>query len=353
MSYIGNTPGVSSQRVVLEEVVSGSPKSTFIPLSGYILGYVDVLINGHELDTSDFTAPDGVNINLIIPAAVGDTVKVKTWLPRGLSDGYLKTEADARFSRVDTASQGLTTQQQTNARTNINALNKGGGDTLGGTTFLDNQVPFLLIAGGNNGTFDKTAIYYANNNTSNSSSNGVFIEMGKLSDNSSAETRRFVVGARGGAKNFEIDGVGNTWAAGNFVVSNGKGIDFSANANVSGTTSEVLGDYEEGTWTPVSNSTNFTCSVNSAYYRKIGRQVFVWCYLAITNNTGSAQGSWNCGGLPYQSVDGYAPAGRYYGQTPYAGMCYVEGGSTYIIDGNSCPTGAFSVMLWANYAAAA
>jgi hypothetical protein len=98
MSYIGNTPGVSSQRVVLEEVVSGSPKSTFVPQSGYIIGYVDVLVNGLEIDSSDFTAPDGVNINLVTAAAVGDTVKVKTWLPRGLSDGYLKTEADAKFA---------------------------------------------------------------------------------------------------------------------------------------------------------------------------------------------------------------------------------------------------------------
>ena len=97
MSYIGNTPGVSSQRVVLEEVVSGSPKSTFTPISGYTLGYVDVLVNGVEVDTADFTASDGVNVTLATAAAVGDTVKIKTWLPRGLSDGYLKSEADAKY----------------------------------------------------------------------------------------------------------------------------------------------------------------------------------------------------------------------------------------------------------------
>lgn len=98
MSYIGNTPGVSSQRVVLEEVITGSPKSAFTPISGYIKGYVDVLINGVEIDTADFTAADGITVTLGTAAAVGDTVKIKTWLPRGLSDGYLKSEADAKFA---------------------------------------------------------------------------------------------------------------------------------------------------------------------------------------------------------------------------------------------------------------
>lgn len=95
MSYIGNTPGVSSQRVTTEEVVTGSPKSVFTPISGYTLGYVDVLVNGVEVDTADFTASDGVTVTLGTAAAVGDTVKIKAWLPRGLSDGYLKTETDA------------------------------------------------------------------------------------------------------------------------------------------------------------------------------------------------------------------------------------------------------------------
>lgn len=97
MSMIGNQPGVSSQRTVLEEVVTGSPKSAFVPQYGYVKGYVDVLVNGHELDSVDFTADDGITVNLAVAAAVGDTVKVKAWIPRGLSDGYTKAEADAKY----------------------------------------------------------------------------------------------------------------------------------------------------------------------------------------------------------------------------------------------------------------
>lgn len=97
MSYIGNSPGVASQRVVTEEVIAGSTKTDFYPVGGYALGYVDVLVNGIEIDSSDFTATDGVKVTLALAAQVGDTVKIKCFLPRGLTDGYTKVEADDRY----------------------------------------------------------------------------------------------------------------------------------------------------------------------------------------------------------------------------------------------------------------
>jgi hypothetical protein len=63
------------------------------------------------------------------------------------------------------------------------------------------------------------------------------------------------------------------------MATSGKGIDFSATANSSGTmTSELLDDYEEGTWTPTVTSeggTIGTTTVISANYTKIGRLVNV------------------------------------------------------------------------------
>jgi len=59
---------------------------------------------------------------------------------------------------------------------------------------------------------------------------------------------------------------------GNLVVASGHGIDFSATSG-SGT-SELLDDYEEGTWSP--SVSNATFSSIAAYYLKIGRMCTVW-----------------------------------------------------------------------------
>jgi len=77
---------------------------------------------------------------------------------------------------------------------------------------------------------------------------------------------------------------------GNLVIGTaGHGIDFSANSHASGMTGELLDDYERGTWTPAfdgytSPTGVFTYSgSNSGKYTKIGNQVTIWFYCAISN----------------------------------------------------------------------
>jgi hypothetical protein len=68
--------------------------------------------------------------------------------------------------------------------------------------------------------------------------------------------------------------VGNvTLSTGNLIVSNGKGIDFSATPGTG--TSELLADYEEGTWTPVQGSGLVVVGTfsSSGTYTKVGRMV--------------------------------------------------------------------------------
>jgi len=71
----------------------------------------------------------------------------------------------------------------------------------------------------------------------------------------------------------------------------GKGIDFSANGNASGMTSEVLDDYEEGTWTPVvDNLSGFditTITSIDARYTKIGRKVTLEFEFTLGSSTGN------------------------------------------------------------------
>ena len=97
MAYIGNSPGVASQRVETAFTATAS-QTVFTPSSGYTLGYCDVYYNGVKLvNGDDYTAADGVSITLATAAAEGDSVVVVASFPRGLTDGYLKAEADAKY----------------------------------------------------------------------------------------------------------------------------------------------------------------------------------------------------------------------------------------------------------------
>ena len=90
---------------------------------------------------------------------------------------------------------------------------------------------------------------------------------------------------------------------GNLIFASGHGIDFSATGNSSGSmSSELLDDYEEGTWTPTAYG--FTISATySARYTRIGRICHINCYVqAATGNGTSLQPQ--ISGLPFTSVGG-------------------------------------------------
>ena len=94
-------------------------------------------------------------------------------------------------------------------------------------------------------------------------------------------------------------------ANGNLVFStSGTGIDFSATSDGSGTTtSELLDDYEEGTWTAtiVGTSSGSYVFTGLCNYVKIGKQVTVWAESANNNtaNFGTLSGFASITGLPF------------------------------------------------------
>jgi hypothetical protein len=85
----------------------------------------------------------------------------------------------------------------------------------------------------------------------------------------------------------------------------GKGIDFSATSNGSGTTtSELLNDYEEGTWTPTYTGTNLTVvsyGNQFGWYTKVGRLVTVTICLMTEDITRIGSEILKIGGLPFTS----------------------------------------------------
>ena len=90
---------------------------------------------------------------------------------------------------------------------------------------------------------------------------------------------------------------------GNLVIgTSGKGIDFSATTDATGMTSELLDDYEEGSWTPVCTSSGYTLvgASTKGFYTKIGNLVsihFQVRFSAVGTNLASAAFS----GLPFAS----------------------------------------------------
>ena len=82
------------------------------------------------------------------------------------------------------------------------------------------------------------------------------------------------------------------------------GVNFSANSNASGMTSELLDDYEEGTWTPVMHSSGGAVSASysyrSGYYIKIGNSVYVRWGFRLSSRSGGS-GTAQVTGLPFTS----------------------------------------------------
>jgi hypothetical protein len=93
---------------------------------------------------------------------------------------------------------------------------------------------------------------------------------------------------------------------GNLVIgTSGKGIDFSATPGTG--TSELLADYEEGTWTPElyfgpGDTTDFIYSVQIGRYTKIGNVVNAFARIVLTQK-GSNAGSPGMLGLPFSSAN--------------------------------------------------
>lgn len=122
-----------------------------------------------------------------------------------------------------------------------------------------------------------------------------------------------------------------TLSTGNIVIgTSGKGIDFSATAGTG--TSELLADYEEGTWTPTAVAGVGGAYAFSGVYTKVGRSVYCVGSFNLTDITGNI----TIGNLPYtSSANVYATLGSSY----WAGLTqtygFVNGSATTFTAGIS------------------
>jgi len=160
-----------------------------------------------------------------------------------------------------------------------------------------------------NSTANRATIYFAPYGSDN---NYAPSAISASAGTSGASTLKFFTNASGNltgqVQNYErlrITSGGDIQVAnGNLVFSTaGTGIDFSANSNAAGMTSELLDDYEEGTFTPT-----FTAgTVSGGYTRQVGEYTKVGRLVTFTltiDGDGNLQGAAQAieiGGLPFTS----------------------------------------------------
>ena len=110
----------------------------------------------------------------------------------------------------------------------------------------------------------------------------------------------------------------------------GHGIDFSATSDSAGKTSELLADYEEGTWTPHDDSgEGLTLAVVEAVYTRIGRLVIARAekvtYPSTSNNSGA-----RIGGLPFTVGAAHGSGAAPVSSNAYAQRTLANDGTNYI-----------------------
>jgi len=141
-------------------------------------------------------------------------------------------------------------------------------------------------------------------------------------DQSGVYGNRFVLNGYNGTEIRSSGGLAATFnTSGNLAFPSGQGIDFSASAGGSASSS-ILDDYEEGTWTPTLPNGG-TLTVTSARYVKIGQQVTVSCFLTSVAPTNNAS-DFLIGGLPYANA-GYSPSVYTGGSFAYVGDSNLSG----------------------------
>jgi len=140
-----------------------------------------------------------------------------------------------------------------------------------------------------------------------------------------------------------------TLSTGNLIIgTSGKGIDFSITSHPAGMTSELLADYEEGTWTPT--ITGSVSEVGQVYatqdgtYTKIGRQVTLRLNVKLSTE-GTFVGLLQISGFPFTAA--VLPSAVNGGQ-----LYFVDMATNYISIGTQILESSTTAFLWSITAAA-
>ena len=148
---------------------------------------------------------------------------------------------------------------------------------------------------------------------------------------------------------FDIASIGPadvTLTIGNLVIGTaGKGIDFSIDPSPAGMTSELLDDYEEGTWTPTDASgAGLTLSITSATYTKIGNIVTLSAVISYPSTADISAAK--IGGLPFNGLTNSPVLIAQYSNVAVVG--YINTNAINIVRADNYTTAITNVSLSTN-----
>ena len=259
--------------------VSGSTTTGSLVSGGAISGTTGTFTG--DVDIADKIVHTGdTNTTIRFPAA--DTVSVET--------------GGSERARINSDGQLLVGTTETSPYANRTGLfNKNGGNYVSVTTDSSNDCGIVF----GDGTANNSANYES------------YIAHSNSTNDLSLYTNQ-------GGKHLRVKQGGNVEISdGDLVIgTSGHGIDFSATSDASGMTSELLDDYEEGTFSPIPDAgggVSFTYAYNNGWYTKIGNTVTFQIYLmfyASSISSGNAGNGVAIQGLPFtiKNNDRYNPA---------------------------------------------
>lgn len=259
----------------------------------------------------------GTELLPIVQSGTTDNITINN-----LAVGNIKSNATTGVLQVSGPAAG-TTRVMTTPNANFTAARTDAGQTFSGSQTITGNVTaqgygnvYYKIQSLDSANY-RMAIKMSADDESLVITSGSDYKVLTTTGYSTPDTTRIYAG---NAEQLRVLSSGNVTAVtGNFVVgTSGKGIDFSATPQPAGMTSELLSDYEEGTWTPAITTTGGSVSVgqNTGIYVKVGKAVHYSAFINVAS-VSSPTGNVKITGLPYTSGTGLTAD-----EVPSAVFCY-------------------------------
>ena len=262
--------------------------------------------NGNTFQVSDSSSVARFAVNGFGSTSVGGDTTLAQWFN---ADGTYGTKFQVQTLGDDTDQNYVTaafikSRNDTSPSYVVIGKNRGGAANSDTTINGNDSIGAISFQGADGTTYQEAARISSEAGAGWGANDGVAnIEFYTNSGTTSVAKRMTIQHDSG--NNVEIED-GLTLKDGNLIMANGHGIDFSATGDATAT-SEILSDYEEGTWTPASPDVTLS-GIQTSTYTRVGRMVFIQAkFIFPTSSSGSTA---RVNGLPF-SVNGNGTNSQY------------------------------------------